>query len=93
MHGKIDAARALHLMDRPVAMKSNLHSVLFETTTGKLGVANATKDGRPAADGPYHAFDLPALLKHEADPSVQALPAPPAAPRRAAQRPRAASVR
>ena len=62
-HGKIDAERALHLMDRPVAMKSNLHSVLFETTTGKLWVANATKDGKPAAEQPYHAFDFPALLE------------------------------
>ena len=32
-HGKFDAESARHLMDRPVAMKSNLHSVLFETTT------------------------------------------------------------
>ena len=30
-HGKLDADSALHLMDRPVAMKSNLHTVLFET--------------------------------------------------------------
>ena len=92
-HGKIDAERALHLMDRPVAMKSNLHSVLFETTTGKLWVANATKDGKPAAEQPYHAFDFPALLlKHQADASAPALTLPPTAPRRAAQRPRAAAV-
>jgi hypothetical protein len=92
-HGKIDAERALHLMDRPVAMKSNLHSVLFETTTGKLWVANATKDGKPAAEQPYHAFDFPALLlKHHADASAPALTLPPTAPRRAAQRPRAAAV-
>ena len=32
-HGTFDAESARHLMDRPVAMKSNLHSVLFETTT------------------------------------------------------------
>ncbi|MGA8346311.1 MAG: hypothetical protein WB773_00695, partial [Isosphaeraceae bacterium] len=83
----------LHLMDRPVAMKSNLHSVLFETTTGKLWVANATKDGKPAAEQPYHAFDFPALLlKHQADASAPALTLPPTAPRRAAQRPRAAAV-
>ncbi|MGZ3489526.1 MAG: hypothetical protein ACXVBY_22020, partial [Isosphaeraceae bacterium] len=77
----------------PVAMKSNLHSVLFETTTGKLWVANATKDGKPAAEQPYHAFDFPALLlKHHADASTPALTLPPTAPRRAAQRPRAAAV-
>ena len=58
-HGKFDAELARHLMDRPVAMKSNLHSVLFETTTGKLWVANASKEGKPAAEQPYHAFDFP----------------------------------
>jgi hypothetical protein len=95
-HGKFDAESARHLMDRPVAMKSNLHSVLFETTTGRLWVANATKDGKPAAERPYHAFDFRALLKHEADPSSPALPAPPVAPptpKRAAQAPRPAAVK
>ncbi|QEH38511.1 Acyl-coenzyme A:6-aminopenicillanic acid acyl-transferase [Aquisphaera giovannonii] len=90
-HGTFDAESARHLMDRPVAMKSNLHSVLFETTTGRMWVANATKEGQPAAEQPYHAFDFPGLLKHRADPSTPALPAPPssappqASPRRAAQ--------
>ncbi len=92
-HGQIDAAAAMHLMDRPVAMKSNLHSVLFETGTGKLWVANASNDGKPAAEQPYHAFDFPALLKHQADPSAPALTAPPAAPRSAAQTARPATVR
>ncbi len=73
-------------MDRPVAMKSNLHSVLFETTTTRFWVANASKDGKPAADQPYHAFQLSELLKHQADPSSTLLPAPPAPPTRAAQR-------
>ncbi len=91
-HGKLDASSALRLMDRPVAMKSNLHSVLFETTTGKLWVANASKDGRPAVEQPYHAFDFPALLKHQADPSAPVLTLAPAAPRRAAQRLGAAAV-
>jgi hypothetical protein len=92
-HGKFDADTARHLMDRPVAMKSNLHSVLFETTTGKLWVANASKEGKPAAEQPYHAFDFPALLKHQADTSSPCLNAPPASTRRAAQRPQAAAVR
>jgi hypothetical protein len=92
-HGKFDADTARHLMDRPVAMKSNLHSVLFETTTGKLWVANASKEGKPAAEQPYHAFDFPALLKHQADTSAPCLNAPPAATRRAALRPQAAAVR
>ena len=71
-------------MDRPVAMKSNLHSVLFETTTTRFWVANASKDGKPAAEQPYHAFQLSELLKHQADPSSTVLPAPPAPPARSA---------
>ena len=71
-HGTFDAESARHLMDRPVAMKSNLHSVLFETTTGRLWVANASKDGKPAAEQPYHAFHFPELLTHQADPSAPA---------------------
>jgi isopenicillin-N N-acyltransferase-like protein len=92
-HGKFDAERARHLMDRPVAMKSNLHSVLFETTTGKFWVANATKDGRPAALQPYHEFDLQSLLKHQPATSAPSLPAPPAAPGKSAQVLPAAAVR
>lgn len=69
-HGTFDAESARHLMDRPVAMKSNLHSVLFETTTGRLWVANASKAGEPATTQPYHAFRLPELLTHKPDPSV-----------------------
>ena len=65
--GTFDAESARHLMDRPVAMKSNLHSVLFETTTTRFWVANASKDGKPAAEQPYHAFNLRDLLAREAD--------------------------
>ena len=66
-------------MDRPVAMKSNLHSVLFETTTTRFWVANASKDGKPAAKQPYSAFRLGELLEHRPDPSATALPPRPAA--------------
>jgi isopenicillin-N N-acyltransferase like protein len=83
--GQFDPESARHLMDRPVAMKSNLHSVLFETTTTRLWVANASKDGKPAAEQPYQAFQLCDLLTHQADPSSTLLPAPPAAPAHAAQ--------
>jgi isopenicillin-N N-acyltransferase-like protein len=83
-HGSFDAASARHLMDRPVAMKSNLHSVLFETTTTRFWVANASKDGKPAVEQPYHAFQLSEILKHQADISATILPAPPAPPARAA---------
>ncbi len=56
-------------MDRPVAMKSNLHSVLFETTTTRFWVANASADGQPASNQPYHGFQLSELLGHRAAPS------------------------
>jgi hypothetical protein len=76
--GTFDDEGARRLMDRPVAMKSNLHSVLFETTTTRFWVANASKDGKPAAEQPYHAFRLRDLLTHQADPSARELPPPPA---------------
>jgi isopenicillin-N N-acyltransferase-like protein len=76
-HGKFDAESARHLMDRPVSMKSNLHSVLFETTTTRLWVANASNDGEPAATQPYHAFRLSDLLTNKADASAPELPLPP----------------
>ena len=79
-HGTFDAQSARSLMDRPVAMKSNLHSVLFETATGRMWVANASKSGDPAATQPYQAFNLPELLTHRADTSAPAMPPPPAKP-------------
>jgi isopenicillin-N N-acyltransferase like protein len=82
--GGFDAESAQRLMDRPVAMKSNLHSVLFETTTTRFWVANASIDGKPAAEQPYQAFRLSEILAHQADPSATMLPAPPAHPSRAA---------
>ena len=75
--GTFDAESARHLMDRPVAMKSNLHSVLFETTTTRLWVANASKEGKPAAEQPYFAFQLRELLQHQPDPSSTAAPTRP----------------
>ena len=75
-HGTFDAESARHLMDRPVAMRSNLHSVLFETTTTRFWVANASADGQPASTQPYHAFQLTELLTHTPDPASPALPVP-----------------
>jgi hypothetical protein len=75
-HGTFDAESARHLMDRPVAMKSNLHSVLFETSTTRLWVANASKSGEPASTQPYHEFRLSELLTHKPDPSAPALSMP-----------------
>jgi hypothetical protein len=73
-HGTFDAEDARHLMDRPVAMKSNLHSVLFEPLSTRLWVANASKDGQPAATQPYQAFQLSELLECNADTMAPELP-------------------
>jgi isopenicillin-N N-acyltransferase-like protein len=70
-HGTFDAKSARKLMDRPVAMKSNLHSALFESKSTRFWVANASKDGAPAALQPFHEFQLTELLNHRADPSAR----------------------
>lgn len=61
-HGTFDADSARRLMDCPVAMKSNLHNVLFAPKSTKFWVANASKDKQPAADQKYFAFQLTELL-------------------------------
>lgn len=75
--GGFEVESAIRLMDRPVAMKSNLHNVLFETDTGRFWVANADKEGNPAAEQPYHAFDLGTLLAGRPDPSAPSMDSPP----------------
>jgi hypothetical protein len=81
-HGQFDSESARKLMDCPVAMKSNLHNALFAPKSTKLWVANATKDKKPAADQPYHAFQLSELLTRKPDPSA---PEKPLLPRTAQQ--------
>lgn len=61
-YGQIDVETAQWLMSRPVAMRSNLHNVLFVPEDGVLYVANATHD-HPAAEQPYVRLDLKELLK------------------------------
>jgi hypothetical protein len=73
-HGKFDAAGALHLMDCPVAMKSNLHDVLFAPASTKLWVANASADCKPAAEQPYHEFQLTELLARKPNSTAREIP-------------------
>lgn len=61
-HGSIDEAAAVRLMDRPVAMNSNLHNALMVPQKLRILVANATHD-RPAAERPYIAIDLADWLR------------------------------
>ena len=74
--GTFTAEGALHLMDRPIAMNSNLHNVLFEPATTKFWVANASSDKKPAADQRYHSFQLSELLKRLPDSDSPELPKP-----------------
>ena len=69
-HGTFTAETALRLMDRPVAMKSNLHNVLFEPASTRFWVANASRDLQPAAEQPYQMFQLTELLKRQPDPAA-----------------------
>ena len=73
-HGQFTAEEALRLMDRPVAMSSNLHNVLFEPATTKFWVANAGSDRRPAAEQKYFSFQLSDLLKRRPAEGSPALP-------------------
>lgn len=75
-HGRIDAGKAIRLMDRPVAMGSNLHNVLFESSTSRFWVAHAGKDGSPAANQPYRGFEFSELLKHAAPVDTPELTGP-----------------
>lgn len=66
-HGKLDAEGAIRLMDRGVAMNSNLHNVLFAPKSTRIWIANATPDKKPAADQPYQEFNFAELLKRRPD--------------------------
>jgi hypothetical protein len=67
-HGTFTAETAIRLMDRPVAMKSNLHNVLFEPRSTRFWVANASPDGQPAAEQEYFEFRLTDLLGSKPEP-------------------------
>jgi len=73
-HGTFTHESALRLMDLGVAMKSNLHNVLFEPKSTKFWVSNASSDKKPAAEQPYHAYQLSELLKRRPDASSPELP-------------------
>lgn len=70
--GEFQVESALRLMDRPVAMSSNLHNVLFEPARSRFWVANAGPDGEPAAERPYQQFELNDLLQRRAEPECSA---------------------
>jgi hypothetical protein len=61
-YGQINAEKAIRLMDRPVAMKAALHTVLFAPQTLEFWVANAGPD-TPAPMNPYTHYDMKELLQ------------------------------
>jgi len=60
-HGGLDAAAAIRLMARPVAMRSNLHNALLVPQDLVLWVAHADHE-RPAAECGYTEIDFGKLL-------------------------------
>ena len=61
-HGRLDAEGARRLMDRPVAMTSNIHSVLFAPETLDFWVANADSQN-VASHTRYTHYNLAELLR------------------------------
>ena len=65
--GQFDAKAAMDLMKRPLAMRSNLHDVLFVPQDLVFYVANA-RGSKAACDQPYTRYDLASILKQMARP-------------------------
>src|SRR5208282_200853 len=61
-YGRIDAARLMEIIKRPVAMTSNLHDVVFGPETLEFWIADAGRKSA-ACDEPYAHFNLGQLLK------------------------------
>ena len=74
-HGRIESTVAREIMKRPVAMKSNLHNVLFLPQDLQFYVANA-KRRNPACDQTYARYSLKELLATLAEPPPEVETAP-----------------
>jgi dienelactone hydrolase len=61
-YGRIDAARLMEIVKRPVAMNSNLHDAIFSPETLEFWIADAGNT-TPACDEPYARFNLRELLE------------------------------
>ncbi len=61
-YGRIDETQAMALMSRPVAMKSNLHDVLFVPQDLVMHVAQASHDA-PACQQPFVRYDLRQMME------------------------------
>ena len=61
-YGRIDAAKLMGIIKRPVAMESNLHDAVFSPETLEFWIADAGRK-TPACDEPYAHFSLAKLLE------------------------------
>ena len=61
-YGKIGPQELIQIIKRPVAMKSNLHDVIFEPEKLALWVANADRGG-PACNQPYARYSWSELFR------------------------------
>jgi len=61
-YGRIDAAKLIEIIKRPVAMRSNLHNAVFAPETLEMWFADAGRD-TPACDEPYAHFKLDELVR------------------------------
>jgi isopenicillin-N N-acyltransferase like protein len=61
-YGRFTQAKAIRLMDKPVAMDSNLHNALMVPGEGVLWIANAGPRGEPAWKQRYYRFNIRKLM-------------------------------
>ncbi|NOX96937.1 MAG: hypothetical protein GXO98_02540 [Nitrospirae bacterium] len=60
-YGRIDAQKLFEIVKRPVAMRSNLHTVIFEPQALRIWVANASRN-KPASDQKPVIYTWPELF-------------------------------
>ena len=64
-YGRIDPAKLIEIIKRPVAMQSNLHNAVFAPETLEMWFADAGRH-TPACDEPYAKVNLRELLEYYA---------------------------
>ncbi len=78
-YGKIDAARLIEIIKRPVSMKSNLHDAVFAPQSLEMWFADAGRH-TCACDEPYAHFKLPELIEFFQQNATPAAAPPATAP-------------
>ncbi|MCE5268658.1 MAG: C45 family autoproteolytic acyltransferase/hydrolase [Planctomycetaceae bacterium] len=61
-YGRIDVAKLIEIIKRPVAMEANLHNAIFAPETLDVWFADATRSA-PACDQPYACVNLRELVE------------------------------